>query len=86
MERREIMRIRMTQSYRVYRRGQVLPDVPDGMATDWIRRGIAVEDKQGDLIETAAIEHQAEKADATPRKRGRPRAVPQPDSHDAAGT
>lgn len=74
------MKIRMVQSYRVYRRGQVLPDVPDGMANDWIRRGIAVEDKQADLIETAAVEHQAEIADATPRKRGRPRALPQPDT------
>lgn len=80
------MKIRMVQSYRVYRRGQVLPDVPDGMANDWIRRGIAVEDKQADLIETAAVEHQAETADATPRKRGRPRAVPKPDTNDAAGS
>jgi hypothetical protein len=75
------MKIRMVQSYRVYRRGQVLPDVPDGMARDWIQRGIAVEDKQTE-IETAAVDHQAETADATPRKRGRPRAVPQPDSPD----
>lgn len=78
------MKIRMVQSYRVYRRGQVLPDVPDGMANDWIRRGLAVEDKQQE-IETAAIEHRAETADATPRKRGRPRAVPQPDQTDGAG-
>ncbi len=81
MERPPIMKIRMVQSYRVYRRGQVLPDVPDGMARDWIQRGIAVEDKQTE-IETAAVDHQAETADATPRKRGRPRAVPQPDSPD----
>ena len=76
------MRIRLLMSYRHYRRGTVLPDVPDGMANDWIHRGIAVEDKQGDLIETAAIEHQAETADATPRKRGR-RAVSKPDANDA---
>lgn len=79
------MKIRMVQSFRHYRRGTVLPDVPDGMANDWIRRGLAVEDTQGDLIETAAIEHEAETADATPRKRGRPRAVPKSDPHDAAG-
>ena len=78
------MKIRMVQSYRVYRRGQVLPDVPDGMANDWISRGLAVEDRQTE-IETAAVEHQAETADATPRKRGRPRAIPQPDTHDSAG-
>ena len=76
------MKIRMVQSFRVYRRGQVLPDVPDGMARDWIQRGLAVEDRQTE-IETAAIEHQAETADATPRKRGRPRAVPKPNSPDS---
>ena len=79
------MKIRMVQSYRVYRRGQVLPDVPDGMANDWIRRGIAVEDKQTE-IETAAVVHQAETADATPRKRGRPRAIPKPDANHSAGS
>ena len=79
------MKIRMVQSFRMYRRGQVLPDVPDGMANDWIRRGLAVEDRQTE-IETAAVEHQAETADATPRKRGRQRAVPQPDQSDAAGS
>ena len=84
MERAAIMKIRMVQSYRVYRRGQVLPDVPDGMANDWIRRGLAVEDKQQE-IETAAVEHQAETADATPRKRGRPRAIPKPDASDGPG-
>ena len=50
------MKIKMVQSFRVYRRGQVLENVPDGMANDWIRRGLAVEDKQGDLLETAAVE------------------------------
>ena len=78
------MKIRMVQSYRVYRRGQVLPDVPEGMARDWVRRGLAVEETQTE-IETAAVEHQAETADATPRKRGR-RAVPKPDPNDAAGS
>jgi len=73
----------MVQSYRVYRRGQVLPDVPDGMANGWIKRGLADEDKQTE-IETAAVEHDAETADATPRRRGR-RAVPKPDQSDAAG-
>ena len=84
MERAAIMKIRMVQSYRVYRRGQVLPDVPDGMANDWIKRGLAVEDKQQE-IETAAIEHEAETADATPKKRGRPRAIPKPDTDNGTG-
>jgi len=65
------MKIRMVQSYRVYRRGTVLPDVPDGMANDWIRRGIAVEEKQAELIETAAVDRQVETADATPKRRRR---------------
>jgi len=78
------MKIRMLMSYRHYRRGQVLEDAPDGMANDWIQRGLAVEDKQ-QTIETAAVEHVAETADATPRKRGRPRAVPQPDQDDRTG-
>ena len=64
------MKIRMVQSFRLYRRGQVLPDVPDGMANDWIRRGLAVEETQTE-IETAAVEHQAEMADATPKRRRR---------------
>jgi hypothetical protein len=54
------------------------------MAREWIRRGLAVEDRQEQLIETAAVEHIAETADATPRKRGR-RAIPKPDQDDAAG-
>jgi hypothetical protein len=80
-----MMKIRMVSSFRHYKRGQVLEDAPDGMAREWIQRGLAVEDKQ-QTIETAAIQHLAETADATPRKRGRPRAVPQPDKSDAAGS
>ena len=65
------MKLRLLQSYRVYRRGTILPDVPDGMANDWIRRGIAVEEKQAELIETAAVDRQVETADATPKRRRR---------------
>jgi hypothetical protein len=71
MERTAIMKLRLLQSYRVYRRGTILPDVPDGMANDWIRRGIAVEEKQAELIETAAVDRQVETADATPKRRRR---------------
>jgi len=63
------MKIRMVQSFRHYRRGQLLTDVPDGMANDWIRRGLAVEDRQEQLIETATIERKVETADATPKRR-----------------
>jgi hypothetical protein len=55
-----------------------------GLATQLLAQGVAVEDRQQQLIETAAVEHQAETADATPRKRGR-RAVPKPDAPDSAG-
>ena len=72
----------MLMSYRHYKRGQVLDDAPDGMAREWIQRGFAVEDRQ-QTIETAAIEHDVERADATP-KRSRRRAVQKPDSTDAA--
>jgi hypothetical protein len=82
MERRSIVRIRMLMSYRHYKRGQVLSDAPDGMANEWIQRGFAVQDRQ-QTIETAAIEHDVETADATP-KRSRRRAVSKPDSTDAA--
>jgi hypothetical protein len=58
----------MTQRYRVYRRGQVLPDVPDGMANDWIRRGLAIEETQQE-IETAALEPVVERADATLKRK-----------------
>ncbi len=65
------MKIRMTQSYRVYRRGQVLPDVPDGMANDWIRRGLAIKETQQE-IETAALEPVVERADATLKRKRKP--------------
>jgi hypothetical protein len=65
------MKIRMVQSYRVYRRGQVLPDVPEGMANDWIKRGLAVEETQQD-IETAALEPVVERADATLKRKRKP--------------
>lgn len=77
------MKIRFIRPWRAYRKNQTV-DVPGGLATQLIAQRLAVEDRQGDLLETAAVEHQAETADATPRKRGR-RAVPQPDSPDRTG-
>lgn len=70
MEGARCMKIRLVRSFRVYRRGQVL-DVPDGQANLWISHGIAVEEKQGDLLETATAEPKAETADATPRRKPR---------------
>ena len=73
-------KLKFIRSWRAYRKNQTV-DVPGGLATQLIAQRVAVEDRQGDLLETAAIEHQAETADATPRKRGR-RAVPKPDPSD----
>lgn len=78
MEAATTVKIQMTIGYGDFRRGTVLPDVPDGQANEWIRRGIAIP-----VIETAAIEQRGETADATPKRRGR-RAVPQPHQDDAS--
>jgi hypothetical protein len=72
-----MMKLKFTRAWRGYRTGQVV-DMAGGLALQLIHNRVAIEDKQQDLIETAAIEHQAEKADATP-KRSRRRAIPQPD-------
>ncbi len=76
-------KLKFSRSWRGYRKGQVV-DIPNGLATQLLAQRVAVADNQPTLIETAAIEHDAETADATPRRRGR-RAVPKPDSPDAAG-
>jgi hypothetical protein len=80
MERAAMKKLKFTRSWRGYRTGQVV-EIPGGLATQLLAQRVAVEDRQQEL-ETAAIDHQAETADATPRKRGRPRAVPKPDPTD----
>ena len=77
------MKLKFTRPWRAYRCGQVV-EIPAGMAAELLAKRIAVEDRQGQLIETAAVQPEARTADATPRKRGR-RAVPQPDSTDRTG-
>lgn len=76
-------KLKFTRAWRGYRKGQVV-EVAGGLATQLLANRVAVEDRQSDLIETAAIQPATETADATPRKRGRPRAVPKPDTPDAA--
>jgi hypothetical protein len=78
-----MMKLKFTRAWRGYRKGQVV-EVAGGLATQLLANRVAVEDRQSDLIETAAIQPATETADATPRKRGRPRAVPKPDQTDAA--
>jgi hypothetical protein len=78
------MKIRLTKNYSTYRIGAVV-DCEDETAHRLIRDGLAEREQQMDLlVETASVEHDAERADLTPKKRGRPRAVPQPENPDAA--
>lgn len=76
-------KLRMLRSFRSYRAGQVV-EIPGGLAAELIAKRFAVEDRQQELIETAAIEPATETADATPKRRGR-RALPKPDAPDAPG-
>ena len=79
------MKIRLIQNYSTYRLGTVV-DCEDETAQRLIRDGIAERDGQMSLIETASVEPAGERADLTPRKRGRPpRAIPQSENPDAAG-
>jgi hypothetical protein len=58
----------MLRSFRSYRAGQVV-EIPGGLAQELIAKRFAVEDRQQELIETAAVEHDVETADATPKRR-----------------
>jgi hypothetical protein len=58
----------MLRSFRSYRPGQVV-EIPGGLAAELIAKRFAVEDRQQELIETAAVEHDVETADATPKRR-----------------
>lgn len=64
------VKIRLTRPFRAYSTGFVL-DVPNGQAKEMILRGYAVEEKQLDLLETAALEPVVRRADATPKRKGR---------------
>jgi hypothetical protein len=70
MERARMKKIRFVRSWRAYRTGQTV-DVPGGLAAELLAKRVAVEDTQGSLIETAAIEPEVETADATPKRRKR---------------
>ena len=85
MECAAIVKIKLLTNYSTYRVGAVV-DCEDETAQRLIRDGIAERDGQMSLIETASVEPAGERADLTPRKRGRPpRAIPQPENPDAAG-
>jgi len=74
-------KLKFTRAWRGYAKGQSA-DVPGGLATQLLAQRVAVADTQT-LIETAALKHDVETADATPQ-RSRRRAVQKPDSPDAA--
>ena len=63
-----MMKMKFIRSWRSYRLGQTV-EIPGGLAAELIARKVAVEDKQHELIETAAIEIPARTADATPRRK-----------------
>jgi hypothetical protein len=66
-----MMKIKLIRPFRAYSKGAVLT-VPGGQAAEMIRCGYAVEEKQQELLETAALEPtEIRTADATPKKRGR---------------
>lgn len=75
-------KLKFVRSWRSYRVGQSV-DIPSGLASELVSKRVAVEDRQSELIETAAVEPVTETADATPRKRGR-RAVSKLDPSDSA--
>lgn len=83
MECAAIVKIKLRKNYSTYRLGAVI-DCEDETAERLIRDGIAARDGQLDLIETASVEPAGERADLTPRKRGRPRAVSKSEDTDAA--
>ena len=61
-------KLRMLRPFQNYRTGQVV-EIPGGRALELIAKKFAVEDRQQELIETAAVEHPVETADATPKRR-----------------
>ena len=63
-------KLKFTRPWRGYAKGQTA-DVPGGLAQQLLAQRVAVEDNQPTLIETAAVEHEVETADATPKRRRR---------------
>lgn len=75
------MKIELLRDYSTYTVGKVV-DCEDETAHRLIREGIAQRAGTAEVIETASVEHDVERADATPRRRQR--AVSKPDHDDAA--
>jgi hypothetical protein len=84
MECPQIVKIKLVQNYSTYTVGRVV-DCEDETAERLIRDGIAVRESQMDLIETATVEPEVERADARPLRGRKPNAIPQPQDVDATG-
>jgi hypothetical protein len=63
-------KLRILRPFRSYRTGQVV-EIPGGLAAELVAKRFAVEERQQDLIETAALDPATETADATPKRRRR---------------
>ncbi len=61
-------KLKFVRSWSSYCSGQTF-DIPGGLAAELIARKVAVEDKQQQLIEAAAVETPVKTADATPRRK-----------------
>jgi hypothetical protein len=79
------VRIKLVQNYSTYTVGRVV-DCEDETAERLIRDGIAVRDPQMNLIESATVEPEVERADARPRRGRKPNALSQPQNPDAPGS
>jgi hypothetical protein len=63
-------KLRILRPFRSYRTGQVV-EIPGGLAAELVAKKFAVEERQQDLLETAALDPATETADATPKRRRR---------------
>jgi hypothetical protein len=85
MECAPIVKIKLVRNYSTYTVGRIV-DCDDDTARRLIDGGIAVPEQQRDLIETATVEPEVERADARPRRGRKRNAIPQPHDSDAAGS
>jgi hypothetical protein len=85
MECAPIVKIKLVRNYSTYTVGRIV-DCDDDTARRLIDGGIAVPEQQRDLIETATVEPEVERADARPRRGRKPNAIPKPHDFDAAGS
>lgn len=65
-----MMRVKLVKPFRSYVKGSVL-ELPPGQGRELVSYGYAVEERQQQLIETAAVDTEARTADLTPKRRRR---------------